>query len=117
MEFITFQGKEYVQLQWANMKHEEWVERSEYIQERSSERKHHKSEVLTSTIMGELLANQSERKENVHIVLPDKQEANLKDIYHWMPKEADQIIAQGFHNEHLMLCSEKSVSHDLWIFG
>jgi hypothetical protein len=31
MEFITFQGKEYVRLKWANKKQEEWVEKSEYM--------------------------------------------------------------------------------------
>ncbi len=33
MGFITFQGKEYARLKWANKKQEEWVEKSEYIQE------------------------------------------------------------------------------------
>jgi hypothetical protein len=52
--FITFQGKEYVRIKRANKKREEWVERSEYIQERpSSERKRQKPEVLTSTKIGE----------------------------------------------------------------
>ncbi len=61
--------------------------------------KRQKPEVLTSNKILELSVNQSERKENVHTVLPDKQEAYLKDIYHRMPKEADQLIAQGFHND------------------
>ena len=30
------------------------------------------------------------KKANVHIVLSEKQEANLKDFYHRMPKEAEQ---------------------------
>ena len=98
--FITFQGKEYVRLKWANKKQEEWAEKSEYIQQRpSSDRKHQKPEVLTSTKIGELSDNPSEKKVNVHIVLSDKQEASLKDIYHRMPKEAEQLIAQGFHND------------------
>jgi hypothetical protein len=33
MGFITFQGKGYVMLKWANEKEKEWVEKSEYIQE------------------------------------------------------------------------------------
>jgi hypothetical protein len=45
------------------------------------------------------LDNPTERKVNVHIVLSDKPEAYLKDIYHRMPKEAEQLIAQGFHND------------------
>ena len=61
--------------------------------------KRQKPEVLTSNKIGELLANPSEREEDVHIVLPDKQEAYLKDIYHRMPKEAEHLIAQGFHND------------------
>ena len=32
-------------------------------------------------------------------MLPDKQEAHLKDIYHRMPKEAELLIGQGFHND------------------
>jgi hypothetical protein len=31
--FITFKGKEYVRLKLANEKQEEWVEKSEYIQQ------------------------------------------------------------------------------------
>ena len=96
--FITFQGKEYVRLKWANKKREEWVERSEYIQERpSSERKRQKPEVLTSTKIGELSDNPSERKVNVDIVLSDKQEAYLKDIYQRMPTECEEFIERGDH--------------------
>ena len=29
---VTFQGKEYVRLKWSNKKHEEWVEKSAYVQ-------------------------------------------------------------------------------------
>ena len=51
--FIIFQGNEYVRLKGANKKQEEWVENSEYIQERpTSERKCQKPEVLTSYKMG-----------------------------------------------------------------
>ncbi len=42
--------------------------------------KRQKPEVLASNKIGELLANHFERKENVHIVLSDKQEAYLKDF-------------------------------------
>jgi hypothetical protein len=116
-EFITFQGKEYVRLKWANKKREEWVERSEYIQERpSSERKRQKPEVLTSTKIGELSDNPSERKVNVDIVLSDKHEAYLKDIYKRMPIEASALISRGDHKRHLMWRSGKSVLHDLCYF-
>ncbi len=116
--FITFQGKEHVRLKWENKKRKEWVERSEYIQERPlSERKHQKPEVLTSTKIGELSDNPSERKVNVKIVLSDKQEAYLKVIYHRMPTEAEELIARDNHKRHLMWRSGKSVLHDLWIFG
>ncbi len=54
---------------------------------------------MTSTKIGELSDNPSERKVNVHIVLSDKQEAYLKDIYQRMPKEGEQLIAQGFHKD------------------
>ena len=117
--FITFQGKKYVRLKQANKKQEEWVEKSEYIQQcPSSERKRQKPEDLTSTKIGELSDNTSERKVNIHIVLSDKQEAYLKDIYHRMPKEAEQLIAQGFHNDVFNvvlreICFTRSV--DFWM--
>ena len=51
--FITFQGKGYVRLKWANEKQEERVEKSEYVQQQpSSERKHQKPQGLTSTKIG-----------------------------------------------------------------
>jgi AAA15 family ATPase/GTPase len=63
--FIIFRGKEYVRLKRSNEKQEEWVEKSEYIQEPpSSERKRQKPEDLTSNKIGELSFNPSERKEN-----------------------------------------------------
>ena len=99
MSFILFQGK-YVRLKRENEKQEEWVEKSEYIQQRpSSERKRQKPEVLTSTKIGELSDNPSERKINVDIVLSDKQEAYLKDIYQRMPTEASELISRGDHKK------------------
>ena len=60
---VTFGGKEYVRLKWSNKKHEEWVEKSAYVQERpSSERKRQKPEVLTSSKFGELSNTPSEKK-------------------------------------------------------
>jgi hypothetical protein len=64
-----------------------------------SERKHKKPEVLTSNKFGELLNDPSERKENAGIVLSDKQETYLHEIYSRMPNVAEQFIAQGFHND------------------
>ena len=64
-----------------------------------SERKHQKPDVLTSNKIGELSDKPSERKENDAIVLSDKQETCLKDIYRRMPNEAEQLIADGFHND------------------
>ena len=62
--FITFQGNEHARLKWANKKQEERVKRSEYIQERpSSERKHQKPEVLTTTKIGELSDNPSKKRQ------------------------------------------------------
>ncbi len=49
--------------------------------------------------IGELSDNPSERKGNDQIVLPDKQEAYLKDIYQGMPTEAEELIARGDHNK------------------
>jgi hypothetical protein len=118
MGFITFQGKEYVHLKWSKKKREERVERSEYIQERpSSEKKHQKPEVLTSTKIGEFLDNPSERKVNVDIVLSDKQEAYLKDVYQRMPTEAEELIARGDHKKAFdvvlrEICFKRSV--DFW---
>ena len=39
----------------------------------------------------------SERKVNVNIVLSDKQEAYLKDIYQRMPTECEEFIERGDH--------------------
>ena len=54
---------------------------------------------MTSNKIGELSDNPSERKENVNIVLSDKQETCLHEIYHRMPDVAEQFIEQGFHND------------------
>ncbi len=116
--FIIFQGKEYVRLKWANKKQEEWVEKSEYIQEQTlPERKCQKPEVLTSNKIGESLDNPSERKENVGIVLSDKQETYLHEIYHRMPNVAEQVNAQGFHNDAFNMVLQEIVLNYLWIFG
>ena len=62
---VTFWGKEYVRLKWSNKKHEEWVEKSAYVQERpSSERKCQKPELLTSSKFGDLSNTPSERKDD-----------------------------------------------------
>jgi hypothetical protein len=81
-----------------------------------SERKRQKPEVLTFTKIGELSDNPSERKVNVNIVLSDKQEAYLKDIYQRMPTEASEL-QEVITKRHLMWRSRKSVLHDMWIFG
>ncbi len=72
---------------------------------------------MTSTKIGETSANQSERKENIHIVLPDKQEAYLKDIYQRIPTEAEELIARGDHKKAFdmalrEICFARSV--DFW---
>jgi hypothetical protein len=54
---------------------------------------------LTSTKIGELSDNPSEKKVNVDIVLSDKQEAYLKDIYQRMPTEASELISRGDHKK------------------
>ena len=64
-----------------------------------SERKHQKPEVLTSNKIGELSGNPSERKENFGIVLSDKQETCLHEIYQRMPNVGGEFIHQGLHND------------------
>ena len=64
-----------------------------------SERKCQKPEVLTSNKIGELSNNPSERKENVSIVLLDKQETRFHEIYLRMPSVTKQFIEQGLHND------------------
>ena len=61
--------------------------------------KRQKPEVLTSTKIGELSDNPSERKVNVDIVLLDKQEAYLKDIYQRMSTKALELISSGDHKK------------------
>ena len=116
---VTFRGKEYVRLKWSNKKHEEWVEKSAYVQERpSSERKHQKPEVLTSFQIGELLSTPSERKDDFsNIVLSDKQQALLMEIYLKMRNEARKLVEEGLHQDafdavHREICFEQSV--DYW---
>ena len=71
------------------------------IQERawSEKRKCQKPVLLTSTKLGEVSDKPSDRKEYVGIVLSDKHETRLKEIYRRMPDEAEQLIAQGFHKD------------------
>ena len=117
--FVTFRGKEYVRLKWSNKKHEEWVEKSEYVQERpSSERKRQKPDVLTSSKIGELSNTPSEIKDDFsNIVLSDKQHALLMEIYPKMRTEAGKLVEEGLHHEafdavHREVCFERSV--DYW---
>ncbi len=65
-------------------------EKSAYVQERpSSEPKHQMPEVLTSSKFGDLLNTPSERKDDFsNIVLSDKQQALLMEIYPKMRNEA-----------------------------
>ena len=60
---VTFWGKDYVRLKWSNKKHEEWVEKSAYVQERPlSELKRQKPHILTSSKFGEFLNTPSEKR-------------------------------------------------------
>ena len=79
---------------WSNKKHEEWVEKSAYVQERpSSERKCQKPKVFTSSKFGELSNTPSESKDDVSdIVLSDKQQALLMEIYPKMWKEDAKLV-------------------------
>ena len=61
--------------------------------------------------------NPYERKVNVNIVLLDKQEAYLEDIYQRMPTEAKELIARGDHKKAFNvvlqeICFARSV--DFW---
>ena len=116
---VTFQGKQYIRLKWSNKKHEEWVEKSAYVQERSSsEQKCQKPEVLTSSKIGELLNTPSERKDDFSdIVLSEKQQALLMEIYPKMRNEAGKLVEEGLHHDafdavHRKICFEQSV--DYW---
>jgi hypothetical protein len=114
-----FRGKEYVRIKWANKNQEEWVEKSEFIQgQPTSERKCQKPKVLTSNKIGELSDNPSERKENVDIVLSDKQETCLHEIYQRMPNVGGgNSLIKVYTMMHSTWRFGNSVSNDLWIFG
>ncbi len=90
-----------VRLKWSNKKYEEWVEKSEYIQERpSSEWKCQKPEVLTSSKIGQFSNSPSERKDDVsNIVLSDKQQVLLMEIYPKMQNEAGKLLEEGLHHD------------------
>ena len=77
------------------------MERSEYVQERPlSERKRQKPDVLTSSKIGELSNTPSEKDDDVHdIVLSDKQQALLMEIYPKMRKEAARLVEEGLHHD------------------
>ena len=116
---VTFRGKEYVRLKWSNKKHEKWVEKSAYVQERPlSEQKRQKPKVLTSSKFGELSNTPSERKDDFSdIVLSDKQQALLMEIYPKMRNEAGKLVEEGLHHDafdavHRKICFERSV--DYW---
>ena len=84
----------------------------------SSEWKRQKPEVLTSSKIGELSNTPSERKDDVSdIVLSDKQQALLMEIYPKMQNEAGKLVEEGLHHEafdavHRKICFERSV--DYW---
>ena len=89
------------------------MEKSAYVQERPlSERKRQKPEVLTSSKIGELLNTPSERKDDFsNIVLSDKQQALLMDIYPKMQNEAGKLVEEGLHHDtfdavHREICFE-----------
>ena len=93
--------------------------KSAYVQERpSSERKCQKPEVLTSSKIGELSNTPSESKDNVsNIVLLDKQQVLLMEIYPKMRNEAGKLVEEGLHHDafeavHRKICYECSV--DYW---
>ncbi len=71
------------------------------IQERawSEKSKYRKTVILTSTKLGKVSDKPSDRKEYVGIVLSNKHETRLKEIYRRMPDESEQLIAQGFHKD------------------
>ncbi len=89
------------------------------MQERpSSERKHQKPEVLTSSKIGEFSNTPSERKDDFsNIVLSDKQQELLMEIYPKMRNEAGKLVEEDYIVMHLMLCIAKFVLNDLWIIG
>ncbi len=87
--------------------------KSAYMQERPSpERKRQKPEVLTSSKIGELSNTPSESKDEVsNIVLSDKQQALLMEIYPKMRNEAVKLVEEGLHHDafnavHCEICFE-----------
>ena len=77
------------------------MEKSAYMQERpSTEWKRQKPEVLTSSKIGELSSTPSERKDDFSdIVLSDKQQALLMEIYPKMRNEAGKLVEEGLHHD------------------
>ena len=70
---------------------------------------------MTSTKLSD---DPSERKVNVDIVLSEKQEAYLKDIYQRMPTDASELISSGDHKNAFdvalrEICFTRSV--DFWM--
>ena len=89
------------------------MEKSAYVQERPlSERKCQKPGVLTSSKIGELSNTPSERKDDFsNIVLSDKQQALLMEIYPKMQNEAGKLVEEGLHHDafdavHREICFE-----------
>ncbi len=74
-----------------------------YMQERpSSEQKRQKPEVLTSFKIGESSNTPSERKDDFSdIVLSDKQQALIMEIYPKMQNEAGKLVEEGLHHDAL----------------
>jgi hypothetical protein len=68
---------------------------------------------LTSTKIGEVLVNPSERKEDDNdIVLSDKQGTTFIEVYYRMPNEAGHLVAEGLHHDafnavHWEICFEQ----------
>ena len=89
------------------------------MQERPlSERKCQKPEVLTSSKIGELSNTPSERKDDFsNIVLSDKQQVLLMEIYPKMRNEAGKLVEEGLHHDASMLCIAKFVLNNLWLIG
>ena len=72
---------------------------------------------LTSSKIGELSNTPSERKDDVsNIVLSDKQQASLMEIYPKVRNEAGKLVEEGLHHdafdaEHSKICFERSVHY------
>ncbi len=95
------------------------MEKSTYMQDRPlSERKHQKPEVLTSSKIGELSNTPSERKDDFsNIVLSDKQQALLMEIYPKMRNEAGKLVEEGLHQDAFNAVRREICSNVLWIDG